>query len=56
MNYNKIQIGWAQTSITPNRPLIMEGQLYQRASRPCHRAAGAGAEGLAGNPIRKYFF
>lgn len=27
MNYNKIQIGWAQTSITPNRPLINGGPI-----------------------------
>ncbi|MEN6418969.1 MAG: hypothetical protein ABFC73_08630, partial [Clostridiaceae bacterium] len=27
-----IQIGWAQTSITPERPLVMIGQMYHRVS------------------------
>ena len=27
-----IQIGWAQTSITPERPLLMIGQMYHRVS------------------------
>ena len=36
MNQNGLKIGWSQTSITPNRPLIMEGQMYQRASRYVH--------------------
>lgn len=33
---NQIQIGWAQTSITPAQPALMEGQMYMRASRYVH--------------------
>ena len=32
----QLQIGWAQTSITPIRPLLMEGQMYMRVSRYVH--------------------
>lgn len=31
-----ITIGWAQTSITPSEPLLIEGQMYQRYSRYVH--------------------
>ncbi len=32
----KIRIGWAQSSITPARPVIMIGQMYQRVSQYVH--------------------
>ena len=32
----RIKIGWAQTSITPDRPAIMEGQMYMRYSKYVH--------------------
>lgn len=32
----KIQIGWAQSNITPTRPVIMLGQMYQRISQYVH--------------------
>lgn len=36
MNKRKLKIGWAQTSITPDRNVLMEGQMYQRVSRYVH--------------------
>ena len=36
MKTRKIKIGWAQTSITPEVPLLMEGQMYMRASEWIH--------------------
>lgn len=36
MNAKKIQIGWAQASITPSGPALMEGQMYMRCSRYVH--------------------
>lgn len=37
MKNNRIlNIGWAQTSITPDRPLILVGQMYQRISKFVH--------------------
>ena len=36
MKRNSIQIGWAQCSITPDRPVWMIGQMYQRFSRYVH--------------------
>ncbi|MCI8853791.1 MAG: hypothetical protein HFI32_09870, partial [Lachnospiraceae bacterium] len=36
MKNSKLKIGWAQCSITPNGPVLMEGQMYQRTSRYVH--------------------
>lgn len=36
MNDQKLSIGWAQRSITPNGPILMEGQMYVRVSRYVH--------------------
>ena len=36
MNPRTLLIGWAQTSITPTRPLLMEGQMYMRYSQYVH--------------------
>lgn len=36
MMKQKIKIGWAQSSITPTRPVIMLGQMYQRVSQYVH--------------------
>lgn len=36
MRRNPIRIGWAQRSITPDRPVWMIGQMYQRFSRYVH--------------------
>lgn len=36
MNDRKLSIGWAQRSITPNGPILMEGQMYPRVSRYVH--------------------
>lgn len=33
---NQLYIGWAQTSITPNRPVFLRGQFYERISRYVH--------------------
>ena len=32
----RVKIGWAQTSITPPRPAIMEGQMYMRYAKYVH--------------------
>ena len=32
----RIQIGWAQTDITPDRPVYVIGQLYSRISSYVH--------------------
>lgn len=36
MNSHKLCVGWAQCSITPNGPVLMEGQMYTRVSRYVH--------------------
>ena len=36
MTNRKMNVGWAQTSITPNGSVLMEGQMYQRYSRYVH--------------------
>ena len=36
MKNARLKIGWAQTSITPEAPLLMEGQMYMRASEWIH--------------------
>lgn len=36
MKEQKLNIGWAQCSITPHQPLLMEGQMYPRVSRYVH--------------------
>ena len=36
MRKAKLKIGWAQCSITPDGPVLMEGQMYQRYSRYVH--------------------
>lgn len=36
MKQRKLNIGWAQCSITPHQPLLMEGQMYPRVSRYVH--------------------
>ena len=36
MNNRKLSVGWAQRSITPNGPILMEGQMYPRVSRYVH--------------------
>jgi hypothetical protein len=33
---NKIQLGWAATSITPDKPVFLNGQIYYRISRYVH--------------------
>ncbi len=36
MNNKQLQIGWASTSITPDRPIVLHGQLYHRISSYVH--------------------
>ena len=36
MKERKLNIGWAQCSITPHQPRLMEGQMYPRVSRYVH--------------------
>ncbi len=36
MDGKMLKIGWAQADITPSRPIIMEGQMYMRASEYVH--------------------
>ena len=36
MRTSKLKIGWAQCSITPDGPVLMEGQMYQRYSHYVH--------------------
>ena len=36
MKERKMNVGWAQCSITPHQPLLMEGQMYPRVSRYVH--------------------
>ena len=55
MKNHRMKIGWAQTSITPNRPLIMEGQLYQRASRYVHDPLTATALALDNGETQAIF-
>ena len=33
---SQIRIGWAQTSITPDRPVYNGGQIYPRVSKYVH--------------------
>lgn len=51
----KLQIGWAQTSITPTRPLLMEGQMYQRVSRYVHDPLTATALALDNGDTQAIF-
>jgi len=50
-----MKIGWAQSSITPTRPLLMEGQMYQRVSRYVHDPLTATAMALDNGENRAIF-
>lgn len=52
---NTIQIGWAQTSITPSQPALMEGQMYMRASRYVHDPITATALALDNGETKAIF-
>lgn len=52
---NQIKIGWAQTSITPSQPALMEGQMYQRCSRYVHDPITATALALDNGETRAIF-
>jgi hypothetical protein len=36
MQKNQLQIGWSNVSITPDRPIVIDGQLYSRVSSYVH--------------------
>ena len=55
MSTNRIKIGWAQTSITPMRPLLMEGQMYMRYSQYVHDPLTATALALENDEARAVF-
>lgn len=46
MREKTLKIGWAQTSITPSAPTLMEGQMYMRCSRYVHDPLTASALAL----------
>jgi len=52
---NQIKIGWAQTSITPSQPALMEGQMYMRASRYVHDPITATALALDNGDAKVIF-
>jgi len=51
----QIKIGWAQTSITPSEPALMEGQMYMRASRYVHDPITATALALDNGDAKVIF-
>lgn len=55
MSEKKLMIGWAQTSITPNAPALMEGQMYQRYSRYVHDPITATALALDNSETQAIF-
>lgn len=55
MSDKKLKIGWAQTSITPNRPIIMEGQMYMRCSQYVHDPLTATALALDNGETQAIF-
>ena len=55
MSSEQIRIGWAQTSITPTRPLLMEGQMYMRYSQYVHDPLTATALALEKGDARAVF-
>lgn len=50
-----IKIGWEQASITPSRPLVMEGQMYMRYSQYVHDPITATALALDNGEARAIF-
>ena len=55
MSGKVIKIGWAQTSITPARPIIMEGQMYMRCSQYVHDPITATALALDNGETQAIF-
>lgn len=55
MSGKEIKIGWAQTSITPTRPIIMEGQMYMRCSQYVHDPITATALALDNGETQAIF-
>ena len=55
MNSKKILIGWEQLSITPVRPLIIEGQMYMRFSQYVHDPLTATALALDNGDAKVIF-
>ena len=56
MNNRKLCVGWAQRSITPNGPILMEGQMYPRVSRYVHDPITATALALDNGKQQAIFF
>jgi len=55
MSNNPLRIGWAQESITPDRPVLMEGQMYMRCSQYVHDPITATALVLDGGEAQAIF-
>ena len=55
MNARTIRIGWEQVSITPTRPLVMEGQMYMRYSQYVHDPITATALALDNGEAQAIF-
>ena len=55
MNRKTIKIGWAQTSVTPTQPIIMEGQMYMRCSQYVHDPLTATALALDNGETQTIF-
>jgi len=55
MSSRSLKIGWAQASITPDLPIIMEGQLYMRCSQYVHDPITATALALDNGETQAIF-
>lgn len=55
MNARTLKIGWEQVSITPTRPIVMEGQMYMRYSQYVHDPLTATALALDNGETRAVF-
>jgi hypothetical protein len=55
MNAKQLKIGWAQTSITPDGPVLMEGQMYMRCSEYVHDPITATALALDNGEAQAIF-
>ena len=50
-----LKVGWAQTSITPTKPTLMEGQMYMRFSQYVHDPLTATALALDNGETQAIF-
>ncbi len=50
MNASALHVGWASVSITPDKPVQLQGQFYERVSESVHDPVTATALAIAGDP------